>query len=346
MARFCGKCGSPVDESTGRCSKCGQPAVMPRQSNVTQYTPGYNVEKQKAERAVQLAEQKAKKKEEKKRAWSEAKKRYKADVAGKKAVIKKAKKDKKKAKLAAMSAGQRAARVLTKLLMFILILALIAVGVFMGLRKLGLIPDKDGDVTSKSEASSEVSTDDPVESAGSVDVFDPPTDDMPEDYEADYPDADEYFGENAEVVYKTDAEKAGRTEAEAYKNLTDRGFTMAPITVNYTIDGTYIDETAISESGTDKHPIYTTYYVTEEGYAWIIYEINGDIFASPVSYNMEHSNRTPVMLSESETLTSYDSNTDKFYVTKPNESVLDVRVVDKISAETLDTLTEKEIRDL
>lgn len=357
MGKFCGKCGSPIDQTTGLCSNCAQQGKDPEKKTMEKYivrngTEGarplnYDAEKIKAEKAIKQSEEKAKKKEEKKRAWAIAKKRYKDDVAAKKAILKKARKEKKKAKLAAMSGKQKAGRILLKLLLIVLILALIGGGVYLGIKRLGIFFDdnKKGDDTSipetvTTETDDANETDDP---AGSIGQGNPPSGDKPEDYEMSRPDADEFFKENSEIISEVDASTAGRTEAEAYKNLTDRGFTVMPITVKYAMTGAYSDPVEISSSGTEKHPIYTTYYITEDGSVWSIFEINGAVFANPVSYNLEYEKDVQVMFSETETITSYDSTRNKFYVTKPNETALDVRIVEKIDANTLETLTAREI---
>jgi len=352
MARFCVKCGAPVDETTGLCTKCNEPSRVPEKNTVSQNSgsgraSNYDAEQIKAERAIKLAEEKAKKKEEKKRAWKDAKKRYKHDVSAKKAIIKKAKKAKKKAKFAAMSAGQKVGRVFLKFLFIVLILALIVGSVYLGLRRLGLFSGGNNqDEISVSTDSTVAETEEPSASAGSIGNYDPPTGDMPDDYEVSRPDADEFFEENSEIVSEIDASKAGRTEAEVYKNLTDRGFTDMPITVNYTMNGEYGEPKEISSTGSEKHPIYSTYYITESGDVWNVYEINGAVFANPVSYNMKYDRDVQVIISETDNITSYDSTLNKFYVTKPNETALDVRKVDKIDAETLDNLTAREINKL
>ena len=53
-----------------------------------------------------------------------------------------------------------------------------------------------------------------------------------------------------------------------------------------------------------------------------------------------------LLISESEQLTSYESNTNKYYVTIPNEDAAIVRVVEKIDADSLNKLTVEEIDKL
>ena len=50
-----------------------------------------------------------------------------------------------------------------------------------------------------------------------------------------------------------------------------------------------------------------------------------------------------MLISDSETIVSYDNATNKFYETIPSESALKLIVVDQIDAATLDNLTIGEI---
>ena len=53
--------------------------------------------------------------------------------------------------------------------------------------------------------------------------------------------------------------------------------------------------------------------------------------------------QTELLISESEELTSYVNEVNKFYVTIPKDSAAIVQTVKKINAETLDKLTLAEI---
>jgi len=347
MNKFCDKCGSPIDQTTGKCAKCTQEKAI-----------------KAAEEKAKKIEDKTKKKEEKKRAWQEAKKRYKEDASAKKKERKKEKKSKKKAKIAAMSITQRITRVLLKFVLILIILALLVLGAYLGLRNLGILPDftkgknvevdepvtttgpSDENEDNEDYNKENETKEDEENDNGSIGKDNPPTDSMPSDYEVSTIDADEYFNENSEVISEMDASSAGRTEAEAYQNLTERGFITMPITSEYTMDGVYSEAVEVSGTGTDKHPIYSTLYVTEDGFIWNVYEVNGAVIANPVSYNMEYEPDVQVMFSETETITSYDGTLNKFYVTKPKETALKVIVVEKIDAETLNTLTAREIDEL
>lgn len=71
--------------------------------------------------------------------------------------------------------------------------------------------------------------------------------------------------------------------------------------------------------------------------------INGSVVANPVSFNIQSELSVQVIISEKDTVTSYDSTTNKFFETIPDESVLLVITVDRIDAETLNSLTIGEI---
>lgn len=74
--------------------------------------------------------------------------------------------------------------------------------------------------------------------------------------------------------------------------------------------------------------------------------INGHIIAYPVSYNMELETGVETVISESEIIMGFDSETNTFYETIPAESELIVKVIKKIDAETLDSLTKEDIAAL
>lgn len=154
----------------------------------------------------------------------------------------------------------------------------------------------------------------------------------------DYPDIKAYFEENSEIksVTKVKKSKNNLSEQDVIKELEDRGFTQYPITTNYSIDGVFDDEKELSSDSKDKHPVYETYYVTEKGELWVISVIDGTYSATPSYYNLENSDKTPILVSESEEVVSYDSSTNSYYRTIPKKTALDVRVVDKIDAKTIE----------
>ena len=88
--------------------------------------------------------------------------------------------------------------------------------------------------------------------------------------------------------------------------------------------------------------MYQTYYVATSGDIWLIFEVNGSFFATPITYNFSNEQKVPVIVSETDTITSYDSSTNKFYVNIPKESQTVIKTVSKIDAETIEKLTNEE----
>lgn len=166
-------------------------------------------------------------------------------------------------------------------------------------------------------------------------------------YDVPTVDAEEYYSENATIVQQIDINQSTNvsTEAQTHQSLTERGFQQYSITTNYSMDGEYADATDISSTSTSKHPMYQTYYVSANGDVWIVMSIDGEIMASPVSYNAQLTGGVEVAVSESGTVTSYDSVTNSFYKTVPNETTLKVIVVDYLDAAMLDRLTVEEIEN-
>lgn len=168
---------------------------------------------------------------------------------------------------------------------------------------------------------------------------------IPEEYQVTPPDAESYYENNATVKDITQAgdSKSVLTEAEVYEFLTMRGFAEDTVTSMYTMDGEYYEAAEISETSDEKHPIYETYYFTANDDMWIISVINDTIMATPVSYNIQSELSVQVLIAEDDVITSYDSTTNKFFDTIPNEDALLVVMVEKLDAETLDGLTIEEI---
>ena len=328
MNKFCGTCGSPIDPNTGLCPNCKKPNPNYNTLDTVQPT-NYDIGQNNMAEEQFHAEEKAFKKQ----AWENAKKRYKEDCAAKKQMKK------------SNNNGKKNTRIIIKLLIILLIITFVAVGAYFIITGFFSNNGSNNENTNSSSTNSSVNKGNDTP-GGSIGKDNPPDDDMPDEFEVSKPDADEYFNENSTIISEEKASNQGRTEAEAYKNLTERGFTAFPITAEYTMDGKYSEAKAISENSNTKHPVYTTYYVTEAGFVWVIYEINGSVFANPLSYYSNNRVDVQITFSETETITSYDSTLNKFYVTKPNESALKVKVIERIDSATLDTLTESEIDNL
>lgn len=154
-------------------------------------------------------------------------------------------------------------------------------------------------------------------------------------------DADEYYSQNAEIISVTDAALSEKvsTEQEAEALFSDRGFEGYSIQTEYDTDGTaYGEQMNIGSHPDRKHPLYELYYNSEKEMIWTIYLVNGTVYAYPVSYNLVSQRNAPLLVTESDTVMSYDSDSNQYYETIPNkESVITVKV-ERIDTETLNHL--------
>ena len=159
-------------------------------------------------------------------------------------------------------------------------------------------------------------------------------------------DAAAYFEQNSQVIetiYAPDSPST-MTEESASSELRSRGFGDCVATTEYSMDGEYYEADEISSSSSSKHPTYECTYITPDGDAWTIMLYNGMIMANPVSYNLGgNAGDVMVIVSESESVMSYDSASNCFFHTIPNPDALKVLKVDRIDAATLDSLTPDKI---
>ena len=72
---------------------------------------------------------------------------------------------------------------------------------------------------------------------------------------------------------------------------------------------------------------------------WGIIVTGKQIIANPVLYNMSGKEPVQVIVSEYETIYSYDSKTNMYYISIPKEDVLKVDI-SKIDANALDNMTK------
>lgn len=160
--------------------------------------------------------------------------------------------------------------------------------------------------------------------------------------------ADEYFFNNSEVIDVINAEESTdiMTESEARALLNERGFVDFPVVYQYEMDGEYIAEHEASEGSAQKHPMYHTYYLSKNRVLWTVYVVNGDVVAFPASINLDSGRSVEVLVTEANTLTSYDDEMNKFYITIPYSSMAVIKTVDNIDSDTLDGLTIEELGNL
>ena len=162
---------------------------------------------------------------------------------------------------------------------------------------------------------------------------------IPEEYLVETVDAENELRELGEIrsVQNAKRSKKVHTEKQAAENLASRGFTQAEISSEYSINGDYYTEKEVSKNSKTKHPAYDTYYVTSQNMVWYITEINGRVFAVPSSYNATGRNERFIIVSESDSMISYDSKTNNFYELVPfDDSEILLITVDRIDSDTLE----------
>ena len=156
----------------------------------------------------------------------------------------------------------------------------------------------------------------------------------------------EYYRDKSEIVATHDVETSEnvQTEKQVLEDIAERGFKKVTTTYDYSIDGEYLNEQEAKKTE-EKHPIYRTYYTSKNKefkdleISWEIITINGSVIANPVSYNEWTGEDVKLIYSESDVITSYDKPRSVFYETIPDESELNVNVIDKIDVETLDEIS-------
>lgn len=136
-----------------------------------------------------------------------------------------------------------------------------------------------------------------------------------------------------------------QTEAEVAELLQSLGFDQYPIIYDYYMGGEFADSQETTNDPYSKRPKYKTYFRSDSGNIYTISVFNGLFMAYPVSFNMESDLKAELVISESKELTIYSSKSDQYYVIIPFESNTLVKVIDKIDAESLNNLTNEEIRD-
>ena len=246
-----------------------------------------------------------------------------------------AKKAAKRAKKANRSIGRKILGFFVKLILIILLLSLLAAAGVGVLVYFGIV-----DVPVVAELMETVGIKEaPVDEAGNDFNEDEIT---LENYLEEYPDVEGYFQENSQIKNKVEVKnsKDTMTEKQVVEFLQERGFTAYPITTEYDMEGNYSNAVEVSNSSTEKHPIYQTYYRSLTDEIWSIMVIDGDIVASPLSYNMQSSSGVQLVLAESDEVTSYDSQANIYYKTVPDETIMNVKVVPQIDSATLDKLID------
>ena len=225
-----------------------------------------------------------------------------------------------------------------KIVVITIIIVVLLIGIGVGIGVLMVHNEKNANVPNNGEIQETQSATSTETTTTDEEV------DLGSNYEVPEFDAEAYFRENTTLKSTFDVASSQyiHTESEAYDSFVERGFDGSQVMYEYTMDGTYLGKNEISRSSSSKHPMYQVYYATTSGDIWMILEINGSFFTTPITYNFSNAQNVPVILSETDTITSYDSSTNKFYVNIPNASQTVIKTVSKIDAETIEKLTSEE----
>jgi hypothetical protein len=132
------------------------------------------------------------------------------------------------------------------------------------------------------------------------------------------------------------------TVTEVRKDLEARGLQEALITADFSIDGVYSSPVELTQDSNDKYPSYLVQYMSASDILWFIYINNGGYFARPM-LEIGNSERTPIIVSETDYVTEYDGNDNTFTNATPPADTLIVVKVDLIDKATLDGLTQAEL---
>lgn len=162
-----------------------------------------------------------------------------------------------------------------------------------------------------------------------------------------YNNADTFFNDFGKVlsVKHADEETSLIEEANVKQFLNERNLNTTDIYTHYSIAGEYYDDKIIMDDSSVKHPMYETSYINDNNEEWELYIINDQLMANPVSYNSRYylENEKMVIVSEKESIISYDCETNQFYEVIPKESEMKVYKVDKIDSNALDEITVERI---
>ena len=166
--------------------------------------------------------------------------------------------------------------------------------------------------------------------------------------ESSLSEADSYYQERAEVISVTDVKDAENilSEQEVTSLFTDRGFEDYGIQSEFDESGNvYEEKEYIGDKPQQKHPLYEMYYISKNEMIWTIYNVNGIVYAYPVSYNLVSERQAPLLVTETDTVIGYDNETNQYYETIPNSTSVIVMKVARIDKEVLDSLTIERLRE-
>ncbi len=182
-------------------------------------------------------------------------------------------------------------------------------------------------------------TSEATEDTVSTEVEPEETVDLSSQYELPEFDADEYFENNTSLkdTVSVRSSKDILNERDVYEAFEERGFAAEEAYYEYLLDGSLCDRTAISDYSEEAHPSYQLYYSSRHA-AWLVSNINGDFFATLLSGD---GTSPRIIVSESDTVTSYDSISNKYYINIPDSSSAVIKKVKTLDADELDKIAKE-----
>lgn len=172
--------------------------------------------------------------------------------------------------------------------------------------------------------------------------------------DAIYTDIEDYFDDVGLTILDTNTASTSdsvQTEAEVKEFLEDRGFGQRqigeytigyPITYSELMNGIVIDETEVEGDSDVKHPLYTTFYLansdTEDPVLWIIYVLNGSVFAYPASFSTQTDSYKEVIVTEKSDGSIISYLNGKYYNLSANGRAVVTEVVETIDVTALNAI--------
>jgi len=153
---------------------------------------------------------------------------------------------------------------------------------------------------------------------------------------------EDYNGTEVVVVSseKVEESKNNKSTADVEEELKNRGFESLLISSSYNIKGDFISGYSQYNDTEALHPTYDMIYNNPgNGDQWFIYCYGGQFFAFPLTYNQNSGRDVFVVISEKNSIMSYDCMNNTYNEIIPKETDLIIRKVDRIDKNTLDTLT-------
>lgn len=156
------------------------------------------------------------------------------------------------------------------------------------------------------------------------------------------------FLEYNTLISEESVQKSAKTmtEAQATQFFADRGFENIEITACFDEKGNYTEEAVISTDSSRKHPEYYAIFYSDTGEIWNLNLVAGELYASPLGYNLEHAGQMQISLLENELTTVYNWDDNSFLKLQPKVEGGSMRIVARIDADYLNHLTEGELDKL